>query len=75
MKTKFPDAPPYMRGHSLVLIPLQNVGKNFGPDESARQIADSQLIVGEDRRARREGIMPHGCRAALSHPNLTLKRR
>src|ERR1700722_8583736 len=60
MKTKFPDSLPYVGGDRLVLVPLQDVGENFGPDEPARQIADSQLIVGEEGRTRRGRTMLHG---------------
>ena len=60
MKTQFADTPPYVGGYRLVLIPFQDVGENFGPDKSARQIADRQLIFGEDGRTRRGGIMLHG---------------
>jgi hypothetical protein len=60
MQAQFPDPLPYVDGYRLVLIPLQDVGENFGPDKSARQIADRQLIFGEHRRTRRGGIMLHG---------------
>src|SRR5271155_2671668 len=73
MKTEFPDSRPYVGGYRLVFIPLQDVGENFGPDEPAGQIADSQLIVGEEGRTRRGGIMLHGWTPLANGSRLLIK--